>query len=274
MKVTKKQKGFTLIEILVTIVIISGLAAIALPTYNRAIRRAEAVEGTSGLETLSKAQNLYFIDHSGYTDDLSKLLIDLGNEDPLSSSKFTYSVGDVSEGQYCIYSESNKHDYVLAKNFKDNSEIICSGKDCSKIKDFVKEDSISEMCNGSFNGQCDLTSCGEGSTLNEEECKCEKLCKIEYCDNPNHVILNEGSANCYCGCGNSQKCLKGSNWNDYTCACETTSSCSITSCDNPNHIILNAGSADCHCGCLIPGTCEGKGLIWNEETCSCVSQFQ
>ena len=244
-----KKIGFTLLEMLIAVVIISTLVAISVPMYNKVVYRAEATEALSMLSDLSKAQNMYFMNYNAYTDDLRKLDIQFDsdeedNEDFISTPKFTYYAGILDDERYCVYSESNNHNYTLAKNYKDNSEIICSGKDCSKVKAFAAEGSISEMCNGSFgNGICDL-SCGEGSKLDKEKCSCEKNCKIEESEctnqNPNYYLANPLTTTCFCKCNTSTQ--------------------------------LNPLLKTCSCGCPNADTTCESGYYFNKTICSCVQK--
>jgi type IV pilus assembly protein PilE len=55
------KKGFTLIEILVVVLIISILAAIALPQYEKAVLRAKAKEAQINLRPIAEAQLRYYM---------------------------------------------------------------------------------------------------------------------------------------------------------------------------------------------------------------------
>ncbi|MBB4865163.1 type IV pilus assembly protein PilE [Pseudomonas nitritireducens] len=67
------QRGFTLIELMITVVIISILAAIAYPSYQQYILRGNRAEGQALLNDAAARQERYFAQNNAYTNDLSKL---------------------------------------------------------------------------------------------------------------------------------------------------------------------------------------------------------
>ena len=56
----KRKKGFTLLEHLVVVLILAVLTAIAIPTYNKVMRRSRVADGLNMLDVLASAQNKYF----------------------------------------------------------------------------------------------------------------------------------------------------------------------------------------------------------------------
>ncbi len=76
------RKGFTLIEITVTIIIIGAMAALALPRIGQIAERMRATEGEQILTVLLHAQNDYQLDNNGsYTNDPTELAIEYAAAD-------------------------------------------------------------------------------------------------------------------------------------------------------------------------------------------------
>ena len=65
--------GFTLIELLVVVLIISILAAVALPQYNNAVTKARATEAILALKAIATAEKAYFLANEEYATDLNQL---------------------------------------------------------------------------------------------------------------------------------------------------------------------------------------------------------
>jgi len=61
-----KNKGFTLIELMVAVVVVGILAAIALPSYMQHVRRARITEATAELSTARVKLEQYYQDNKNY----------------------------------------------------------------------------------------------------------------------------------------------------------------------------------------------------------------
>lgn len=95
--VTTKQRGLTLIELMVTIAIVAILAGIAIPSYERYTTSASRTSAKTALQTIrSKLQN-YYSNNKSYTTDLTQLGY---TASPLTINK----AGEESAGGDVVYS--------------------------------------------------------------------------------------------------------------------------------------------------------------------------
>ena len=74
----KKPKGFTLIELVVVVLIVSLLAAVSVPLYTGYIHRAKASEGEAMVGALVSAEKSYWQRYKTFTYDIAKLRVDTG----------------------------------------------------------------------------------------------------------------------------------------------------------------------------------------------------
>lgn len=66
MNIVIRKKGFTLIELVIVVVIISILALIAVPNFQRATDRAQSAKCVSNLRTLGMALQTYRVDYNNF----------------------------------------------------------------------------------------------------------------------------------------------------------------------------------------------------------------
>lgn len=67
----KTWVGFTLIEMLITVLILGILMSIAVNSFKQYLLKARRVEATSALMDLAMAQEKYFAQHLTYSSDIS-----------------------------------------------------------------------------------------------------------------------------------------------------------------------------------------------------------
>lgn len=60
------QKGFTLVELMIAIVIVGVLAAVAIPIYRGNIKKAKMSECDAALGTIRTGLRVYYAEHSAY----------------------------------------------------------------------------------------------------------------------------------------------------------------------------------------------------------------
>jgi len=68
-----RQRGFTLVELIVAVSIVGLLTAIALPTYRTYTMRANRAVAKAALVDLAARQETYFVDRKAYASSLSDI---------------------------------------------------------------------------------------------------------------------------------------------------------------------------------------------------------
>ena len=96
------QKGFTLLEMLVVVMIIGILTAVAVPQYSRSVRRAEMVEGLANGKTIYDAALRYKSVNGEAPTDFNQLDVGFAGTTIEGASfvdgNFTYTLGNTYTG--------------------------------------------------------------------------------------------------------------------------------------------------------------------------------
>lgn len=62
----KKQKGFTLIEVMIVVVIVAILAAVAVPSYQDSVRKTRRADAKEALTRIAALQERFFFTNNRY----------------------------------------------------------------------------------------------------------------------------------------------------------------------------------------------------------------
>jgi type IV pilus assembly protein PilA len=91
----KADKGFTLVELLVVIVIIGILTAIALPSFLNQTAKAKQSEAKQNVSSVIKAQQSLRTEQSSFTVSFDELALGtLRGTGPSSTTNYAYSLGN------------------------------------------------------------------------------------------------------------------------------------------------------------------------------------
>lgn len=100
-----KMRGFTLVELMITVAVLSILSAIAIPSYSEYMRRAHRSEMQSVMLEAAQYMQRYYTVNNAYNQDRAGKKITL----PDSLSRSPRSGG----ARYTIEVTANSHDYTL-----------------------------------------------------------------------------------------------------------------------------------------------------------------
>jgi type IV pilus assembly protein PilE len=88
----QSQQGFTLVELLITVVIVSILAAIAIPSYSSFILKSRRTDAKSALLNLASLEERYFSTTNTYTAAPANLGYPAGTAVPFPVSSGYYNI--------------------------------------------------------------------------------------------------------------------------------------------------------------------------------------
>ena len=88
-KIIFNKKAFTLVELLITILIVGILASLVFPQYSKMVERSKAADARTMLWGIKTAEEMYFAKHDVYTNTIENLNISVPlDDDP--NSDFIY----------------------------------------------------------------------------------------------------------------------------------------------------------------------------------------
>lgn len=160
-KSLKSKKGFTLTEVLVTVIIIGVLAAISYPVFSKSIMKARATEAVNLLEIVKNKQIHHYANSSNgtYITDVSKLgKLTNSKEEAAGTTglkindKYYLTLNDANSCAYVTYKKGDKDIFTFSTGYE------TAGLGCSKSAGADSE--TAEICSsfgdisGSSNSVC------------------------------------------------------------------------------------------------------------------------
>ena len=88
-KMWSKAKGFTLIELMITVAIVAILAAIALPSYQQYVIRGNRAAAQQFMMQIASREEQYLLDARQYADTVATLSLTAPSE---ISGKYTFAI--------------------------------------------------------------------------------------------------------------------------------------------------------------------------------------
>ena len=98
MLASRGMRGFTLIEVMITVAIVGILAAIALPSYNSAVLKGRRAQARTDLVSLLQQQERYLTQNNTYLDFSNTK----GTTSPASVPFKTFSGDSAASGHYWL----------------------------------------------------------------------------------------------------------------------------------------------------------------------------
>ena len=111
----RTQRGFTLIEVMITVAIIAILAAVALPSYSAYIMRANVTDAAKGLSEMRLKMEQYFQDQRTFVGACAAgTLAPL----PVNTERFTFSCPTLTATDYTVLATgvNNMNGFVYTIN--------------------------------------------------------------------------------------------------------------------------------------------------------------
>jgi len=110
---SRRERGFTLLEILIVVMIISILASILIPNFLRARTTAQVSASKGNLNEIATALESYYVDNQSYPSDVTLSILVTGAyiralpSDPCTLQKYIYTpTGGPQPNSYTVQTPS------------------------------------------------------------------------------------------------------------------------------------------------------------------------
>ena len=136
----RSERGFTLIELMIVVVIIGILAALAIPQFMRTGAKSKQSEAKGVLKQIYTMQRAYFIEYDSYC--LNGVVADASNQtafailavEIMPSARYTYTVTVIGQNQFTCTARANLDDDATIDTWTiDNNGNLVNNIDDSQL---------------------------------------------------------------------------------------------------------------------------------------------
>jgi general secretion pathway protein G len=146
-----RQRGMTLIEILVAMIVVAILATIAIPAYNDAIDKADNAQAIADITSIMQAVERYYVKNNAYPPNLAAIGL-ATRQDPWGNAYIYLRAEDAGPGGALL-----RKDKILVPVNSDY-DLYSKGKDGDSKIPFTAQvswDDIVRCSNGRYIGLAD-----------------------------------------------------------------------------------------------------------------------
>lgn len=246
MKISKKQRAFTLTELLVVIVIIGVLSSVAIPKFNRVIETRRASEAEEILAAIRMEQEKRCELDKQYTGYFDKLggIVPSESETPVTQTE-AYDYRLLASGASATRNEAAKN-YTLAMPSYKDGRLCCDGAYC------INFNKNYPPCDELF-GRSDYRPA-------------DAACLADLCEVSKECAPNASETR-QCACGSQTRmCDAACQWGGWSGSCyeKTGARTETKSCQELQRNWRGTATRNCE------ATCDGRGACpaWNTSDCS------
>lgn len=105
----RKYSGFTLIEVMITVVIVGILASIAYPSYTKFVGKGARADALAGLMNVANRQEQYYLDHKTFTKNMKRLGLSVDSDGyfVVENGYYKIEATTANANQYTIEAKAN-----------------------------------------------------------------------------------------------------------------------------------------------------------------------
>ena len=135
---TLNKKGMSLLEVMVVVLLIAGLAAMAYPSYLSSVEKGKALEAIRIVSNTVAAQQQYYENNGSYATSFSDLDFDITGKnitvsaDAATTDNFSYALRESTVS--ATHNSGSSYTYTISGNYTEDYILCTVGRDAKNDK--------------------------------------------------------------------------------------------------------------------------------------------